>query len=94
MATDENYRQHVAKLRGGDTPTPGWLTKATTFAKAATKHVLHGLPTVEPEEAERRLAICRDCDKYNAAAGTCRICGCNLKTKASWALERCPIRKW
>jgi hypothetical protein len=98
LATEPAYRAAVAKLRGqavGEAVTePGFFQKAATFAKAAARHLTNGLPTVTDEVKAQRLALCVVCEHYNAARGTCNKCGCILKTKTSWALEKCPIGKW
>jgi len=55
--------------------------KAANFAKAAVKHVAAGMPKVTDEQLKIRLDVCTKC-------------GCNLKIKASWATQDCPIKKW
>jgi hypothetical protein len=99
MTMDEIIAAGRAKARelgliAGD-GGPGLLTKAKNLATATAKHVSHGLPTVTDEERDRRLAICGGCE-FRTEAGTCRKCGCGLKTKASWALQHCPLNppKW
>jgi hypothetical protein len=97
LATDPAYRAALAKLRGAGQPPevePGFFQKAATFARAATRHLTHGMPTVTDEVKAKRLALCVVCEHYNAVRGSCNKCGCILKTKTSWALERCPIGKW
>jgi hypothetical protein len=39
---------------------------------------------VEPAEKQRRLSICKNCDKKSSFAGqlTCGLCGCFLEVKA------------
>ncbi len=73
---------------------PSLMTKAGTFLGALYHHVAAGSPTLSPEQTEARLAICRPCDQYDE--GSCKICGCNLAIKASWADMSCPLDppKW
>lgn len=47
---------------------------------------------VTEEEYERRLAVCRDCDKL--LAGTCGACGCYVELRAVAKVSHCPRRKW
>jgi hypothetical protein len=75
---------------GGAEDGPGFWGKAAGFAAAAISHVAAGCPTVSDEEKARRLAICGACENFDAEHGSCRICGCAMKLKASWALEKCP----
>jgi hypothetical protein len=51
---------------------------------------------VAKEVLEARLAICDTCPEVNKNSPnwTCTKCGCNLKIKASWASQDCPIKKW
>ena len=89
--TDPRYR----KLWGGDeTAEPSIFAKVATAAQAIVKHVAAGCPNVSEEEKQRRIALCQVCPEFNADKGTCRKCGCKLKLKAAWALERCPLSRW
>ena len=47
---------------------------------------------VSDEEYERRLDICKDCDKLNA--GTCMSCGCYVEIRAAAKISKCPTKKW
>ena len=44
------------------------------------------------EEYERRLAVCRECDKLIEA--TCEACGCYVEFRAAVRHGRCPYKKW
>jgi hypothetical protein len=76
-----------------DRPLPGLLTMGVNFLRSATRHVAHGLPMAGDEEAKRRLAICQECPELRSD-GRCAACGCGVKDKTSWALEKCPRNKW
>lgn len=41
---------------------------------------------------EKRLAICRECDKLFEA--TCQACGCYVELRAAIRHGRCPYKKW
>lgn len=78
----------------GPRQPPSLLRRAATAAKAVVKHIAAGCPTVSDEEKQRRLALCQVCSEFNAGNATCRKCGCKLKLKAAWSLERCPLGRW
>jgi ABC-type transporter MlaC component len=41
-----------------------------------------------------RLEVCRGCNKYLKATGSCKVCGCFMRIKASIAVMSCPLEKW
>ncbi|MEA5597216.1 DUF6171 family protein [Rivularia sp. UHCC 0363] len=43
---------------------------------------------------EKRLAICSTCEKYNAEATRCTVCGCFMLVKANIEVSECPDGKW
>lgn len=43
------------------------------------------------EEYERRLSICKECEKL--LSGMCRMCGCYVEMRAAIALRDCPGEK-
>ena len=75
---------------------PNAAQMAGNLARAAGEFVASGFAVVEPEELDRRLAICHECTLYDAAAGRCThpACGCFMAIKARAAAFRCPIGKW
>jgi len=46
------------------------------------------------ELAEKRLAVCKQCERYNEKNHTCRECGCYMKIKAYVPIFKCPLHKW
>lgn len=70
--------------------------KAANLAVAVTKHIAAGMPVLPQEKVKIRLDICDTCPEVNKNSPnwTCTKCGCNLKIKASWASQECPIKKW
>jgi hypothetical protein len=68
---------------------PGIIRKAINFGKAVAQHVAAGLKLVTKEEAERRKAICGVCPKI-LPGDRCRLCGCHLSVKRTWAEQKCP----
>ncbi len=53
---------------------------------------------VSDEGFNRRLAVCKGCDKLDMAAmggtGACMACGCAIQTKLRITHEGCPLDKW
>jgi hypothetical protein len=47
-----------------------------------------------PEEANRRLSICRGCEFFEALSQRCSRCGCFLAVKTYLKAEKCPVGKW
>ena len=47
---------------------------------------------VEAEEYERRLLVCKACDRLNA--GTCQACGCYVEIRAAAKTGACPKKRW
>lgn len=41
---------------------------------------------------EKRLAVCRECEKLVEA--TCEACGCYVEFRAYASRSRCPKKKW
>jgi hypothetical protein len=49
---------------------------------------------LDQASVDARLAACRKCPKYDAAAGQCLVCTCFVELKAQLATEKCPLHKW
>ncbi len=76
---------------------PGIIQRATNYAGAVVKHVCTGIKTATQEQIDARLAICRECPLYDAAAEICQKCGCcasgkksALTNKLAMASSVCP----
>ena len=41
---------------------------------------------------EKRLSVCKECDRLNA--GTCAACGCYVELRALTPVSHCPYKKW
>lgn len=81
----------LAKDLSGQSP-PSSMERVVNFTRAVANHAMAGFPMLSGEETEARLAICRECPKY--VERTCSICGCNMRVKASWKEQECPLGKW
>ena len=53
---------------------------------------IKGADRVAKEEYDRRLSICKECEKLNA--GTCNACGCYVELRALTAVSHFPHKKW
>ncbi len=53
---------------------------------------------VSDEDFNRRLEVCKGCDKLDMSAmgetGACMACGCAVQTKLRIIHETCPLDKW
>lgn len=49
---------------------------------------------VDDDVYERRIDLCKACDKYDPEEHRCRECGCFLEQKARIILDSCPLSKW
>ena len=51
---------------------------------------------VNKEIYKARLEVCRDCEHYFKHTGSCKICGCFMRIKASISLMECADnpKKW
>jgi hypothetical protein len=49
---------------------------------------------VSDETFNKRLDICKTCDKYDEMQQRCVECGCFLNEKATLSFEKCPLGKW
>lgn len=64
------------------------------FLKSLYKYTYNGFINVSEEKKNERLNICKSCDFFNDKIDQCKLCGCFLQVKTSWASEKCPIDKW
>ena len=75
---------------------PGLIRKAVNFGKAVVEDVAAGSPRVSDELYAARLAICLNCPSCFKKRMICqeKSCGCRLRIKARWALQKCPLGIW
>lgn len=43
---------------------------------------------------EKRISICRQCDRFIKATTQCKECGCVMKLKTKLPHASCPLDKW
>jgi len=58
------------------------------------KAITDGGLLVSDEVREKRMKICKNCEKYDSENNRCFECGCLLEFKAKYALDSCPLKKW
>jgi hypothetical protein len=46
------------------------------------------------DEYQRRMNICRSCEKFRARLSQCKVCKCFMPFKARFEDADCPARKW
>ena len=44
--------------------------------------------------AETRIAICKECERYNSKLKLCKECNCFMPAKVLMKEAYCPILKW
>lgn len=44
--------------------------------------------------AKEKLAICKQCEKFNNTLKTCQLCHCFMPAKTRLPGTECPIKKW
>jgi hypothetical protein len=73
---------------------PEIFTLAKNFGHSVVNHLADGMKKVSEEEFNKRLDICKKCDKFDDKSVRCKQCGCFLNIKASWNSEKCPLGLW
>ncbi len=68
------------------------MAEADQAMIAKYKDAIKAQDQVSHEEYERRLSICKECDKLNA--GTCAACGCYVELRAAAKVSHCPHKRW
>ena len=53
-----------------------------------------GRPNVNEDEYKERIETCSTCEHLNQQKATCKMCGCYMPVKATWATSNCPKGKW
>ena len=51
-------------------------------------------PRSTKELQNARLAICRECEFFNALTVGCKKCGCFMRMKTKLHNATCPVGKW
>jgi hypothetical protein len=88
------WRPRHDRLNAGKPDYPSVAEMAGNAAKAAVAFVASGGAMVGQAEKDRRLDVCRACDRFEAAAGRCRECGCRMNWKARIESLDCPLGRW
>ncbi len=78
-------------------PMPSLAAQAMNVAGAVVSEaaaIVKSEPPVPPEEAQRRYAICEQCDCFNVVDARCSKCGCYMRVKTAFRSATCPDGKW
>lgn len=46
------------------------------------------------EISDKRLQICKECDKFDPSNSQCKVCGCFMNYKTLLPYVSCPLDKW
>lgn len=90
-----HHNERVRKAWDSDTTVemPPASEQAASLLGSAAKWAFSGCKRVPLEVLQERMQICKGCE-FVRDQGRCGVCGCFIKTKASWVTERCPLGKW
>lgn len=77
----------------GKKDMPPIIQQAGNFVGAVVKRIQSNFKNVTPESFNERLKICGDC-VHKTDDWRCNLCGCVINTKAKWASEDCPEKRW
>lgn len=66
---------------------------ARDAGRIASKSVRSG-QTLSRPLADKRRAVCAQCDALNPSSGMCADCGCYIKVKSLLVEAECPRGKW
>ena len=58
----------------------------------AEVRAMRGIRLVDEDEYNRRLEICRSCEKFEYGS-TCTLCGCVMQVRAQLRDSKCPYPK-
>jgi hypothetical protein len=62
--------------------------------ESVKNYIMSGFSNVSDNIKANRLNTCKSCEHFNQSLHQCKLCGCFLQIKTSWATEKCPIDKW
>lgn len=68
------------------------MAEADRLNIARYQEAIRGEDRASEAEYERRLAVCKTCERLNE--GTCSACGCYVELRALGARSRCPYKLW
>jgi hypothetical protein len=76
---------------------PSLPQMANSLFKAAVEETIaiaEGHEALKEAERNRRLALCKGCDRYVIESGRCVECGCFMGVKTKLRTASCPLGKW
>jgi hypothetical protein len=74
---------------------PSAWTMVFGFCRSLLRHLRGGMQKASFAEYARRLSVCSACpSQLGPINRRCKECGCNVRIKARWKNEKCPLGKW
>src|ERR1700721_1573945 len=74
-------------------PPPSLLQRMKNLGTAIKEQVQANFPATKDIETKRRLDICGKCPFFENGY-KCKVWGCNMQVKATWATQKCPKGFW
>lgn len=68
------------------------MTEADALMIEKYKAAIKNEDRVSEDIYEKRLSVCKECDRLNA--GTCAACGCYVELRALSPVSKCPYHSW
>lgn len=85
-------------IKSSPPPYPSNYQMLKNLLREAYKTVNQGLcgdrAIAYRSTVKKRLEICSTCEKFDAQAKRCTICGCLMMVKANLEASNCPDGKW
>ncbi len=102
QAEMQRLQEEAAERLAKETGDPSILSKIPHYGVALFRYAASGFKTRSKEEVARIYTEhCRPCERFDAEADACTICGCNvrvegmaIRNKAAMATESCPEGNW
>lgn len=85
-----------AALRARFSPPPRTIQLGSFVGSVVAEcgAAFSGEPSVDDEEAARRIAICEGCEFFITGGRRCSKCGCWMDIKKQFRTATCPEGKW
>lgn len=92
-------RNKIQELQGSNrNPYPSPLQMAKNLGSSVVRNIQSVAAgndlRLSEDEANRRLAVCQQCEFFREDQKRCGKCGCYMAVKTYLKAERCPIGKW
>jgi hypothetical protein len=85
------------KIISNTAPLPATSELAVNLLSAVvdeTKAIVAQRPKVTEEERDKRMDVCKSCDRFLLDQSRCSACGCFMEVKTRFRSAQCPLGKW